>query len=93
MSQRSAPSEQHFVGARRDLLEAVLDRIVPREGAFPGAGEAGVVRYLDSVAHRSDEAAMVLDRALDRLAAPAERDARWRARLSQVRALRQDAGR
>ena len=31
--------------------------------------------------------------ALDRLAAPAERDARWRARLSQVRALRQDAGR
>jgi hypothetical protein len=35
--------------AQRELMVAVLDRIVPRDGERPGAGEAGVAGHIDRV--------------------------------------------
>ena len=69
MSAQLASPEQHFVSPRRELLVSVLDRIVPREGDYPGAGELGVVEYLESAASRSAGSAAILDRGLARIEA------------------------
>ena len=34
---------------QRALLDAILDRLIPAEGAMPGGGQAGTADYLDSV--------------------------------------------
>ena len=38
---------------QRALLDAVLDRLIPAEGAMPGAGQNGTSDYIDGVAGRS----------------------------------------
>jgi hypothetical protein len=43
------------VGPQRGLLRATLNRIIPADGAFPGAGDLGVVSYVDAVIGRSAE--------------------------------------
>ena len=43
-------SRQVFSPAQRELLDAVLDRIIPAEGNRPGAGSVGVGNYVESVA-------------------------------------------
>ena len=43
-------SRQVFSPAQRQLLDAVLDRIIPAEGNRPGAGSVGVGNYVESVA-------------------------------------------
>ena len=43
-------SRQVFSPAQRQLLDAVLDRIIPPEGNRPGAGSVGVGNYVESVA-------------------------------------------
>lgn len=45
-----------FLGdPQRELLRAMLNRIIPADGAFPGAGDLGVVGYIDAVIGRSAE--------------------------------------
>ncbi len=40
-----------FLSAQqRSLLDAILDRLIPAEGAMPGAGQAGTAEYIDGVA-------------------------------------------
>ena len=34
---------------QRALLDAVLDRLIPTQGAMPGAGQAGTADYLDGI--------------------------------------------
>ena len=43
-------SRQVFSPAQRQLLDAVLDRIIPPQGNRPGAGSVGVGNYVESVA-------------------------------------------
>ena len=42
-----------FTEAQESLLKDVIDRIVPAEGEFPGAGDLGVTAYIDRVVGRS----------------------------------------
>ena len=39
-----------FTESQRELLTAVLDRLIPAEGRMPGAGEVGVVEFVEGVA-------------------------------------------
>src|SRR5438128_1436645 len=50
----------------RDLLVAVLDRLVPPAGGFPGAG-AIAVEYVARVIVQSGDAASLLSTALDEI--------------------------
>ena len=43
-------SRQVFSPAQRELLDAALDRVIPREGNRPGAGSLGVGNFVESVA-------------------------------------------
>lgn len=43
-------------GAQRNLLAAVLNRIVPAEGAMPAAGDLGIAAFVESVAAGSSAA-------------------------------------
>ena len=42
-----------FTEAQESLLKDVIDRIVPAEGEFPGAGDLGVTAYIDKAVGRS----------------------------------------
>ena len=44
-----------FSDTQGALLRSVLNRIIPASGAFPGAGDLGVISYLDAVVGRSAE--------------------------------------
>lgn len=44
-----APGEQVFTQAQRDLLTAVLNRIVPPASPRPGAGDLGVAGFVEEV--------------------------------------------
>ena len=43
--------------SQRETLNALIDRLIPPEGDRPGAGQAGVARYLESAAIRSTRVA------------------------------------
>ena len=43
-------SQQVFSPAQRELLDSVLDRIIPAENNRPGAGSVGVGSFVESVA-------------------------------------------
>ncbi len=42
-----------FSEAQKSLMTAMLDRIIPRQGDHPGAGEVGVADYLDGAVSES----------------------------------------
>ena len=42
-----------FSEAQRSLVTAMLDRLIPRQGDHPGAGEIGVADYLDGAVSES----------------------------------------
>lgn len=46
-------SNQIFTEAQRGLLTSVLNRIVPSEGQFPGAGDLGVVDFIEQAVAQS----------------------------------------
>jgi len=46
-------SNQMFTEAQRELLTSVLNRIVPAEGQFPGAGDLGVAEFVEQAAGES----------------------------------------
>ena len=41
-------SQRLFTQAQRDLLTGVLNRIIPAEGSLPGAGDLGVVEFVET---------------------------------------------
>jgi hypothetical protein len=55
MTTRPLETAFFFTNTQRELLRAILDRIIPASGAFPGAGDLGVVAYVDAVVGRSAE--------------------------------------
>ena len=44
-----------FSEAQRSLVTAMLDRLIPRQGDHPGAGEIGVADYLDGAVSASSQ--------------------------------------
>ena len=42
-----AAGNQIFTQAQRDLLTSVLNRIIPQEGPFPGAGDLGLAGFVE----------------------------------------------
>ena len=50
--------------SQRALAAAVLDRLIPRQGDMPGAGELGVADYLDGVASNSAQLARLFSSGL-----------------------------
>lgn len=50
------------------LLIAVLDRIIPRSGEMPGAGEAGVAVFVETALKKDDELAGLFDLGLTEIA-------------------------
>ena len=44
-----------FVASQQTLLSHVLNRLIPATGDFPGAGDLGVVSYIDTVVGRFAE--------------------------------------
>ena len=61
---------------QRTLLDAMLDRLIPAEGAMPGAGEIGAAEYIDGVVGRSARLARMFGDGLRRVElAAAERGA------------------
>ena len=60
-----------FTERERSLLVQVLDRLVPRDGEMPGAGEVGVPEYLERVARRDGKSGHVILGALKKVEATA----------------------
>lgn len=56
-----------LVGPPRELLRATLNRIIQADGAFPGAGDLGVVSYVDTVIARSAELRRLFARGLTQI--------------------------
>jgi Gluconate 2-dehydrogenase subunit 3 len=56
-----------LIDTQRELLHGVLNRIIPGTGAFPGAGDLGVVAYLDAVIGRSAELRWLFSRGVTQL--------------------------
>ena len=56
-----------FTEYQEELLKAALNRIVPAEDDFPGAGDLGLASYLDSVAAESPALTRVFLSVLDHL--------------------------
>ncbi len=46
------PSNRFFTEAQRELLTAALNRIIPPEGPLPGAGDLGLVDFVEGVVDR-----------------------------------------
>ena len=44
-----------FSEAQKSLATAMLDRLIPRQGDHPGAGEIGVADYLDGAVSASSQ--------------------------------------
>ena len=55
MSTRPDGASLFLSEPQRALLGMVLDRIIPREGELPGAGELGVAGHIDGVVGKSRE--------------------------------------
>ena len=55
MSTRPDGASLFLSEPQRALLDMVLDRIIPREGELPGAGELGVAGHIDGVVGKSRE--------------------------------------
>ena len=53
-----------FTDPERELLSAVLDRIVPAAKELPGAGQLGVVEYVDGAVSESSETKVLFSRGL-----------------------------
>jgi hypothetical protein len=46
---------QIFTEAQRELLTATLNRIIPAEGKFPGAGDLGLADFVESVVAQNNK--------------------------------------
>jgi Gluconate 2-dehydrogenase subunit 3 len=55
MGTQTAKTPSFFTEAERALLAPILNRLVPASGNFPGAGDLGIVSYLDRIVGQSIE--------------------------------------
>jgi hypothetical protein len=55
MTRQPAETASFFIDSQRELLRAILNRLIPASGSFPGAGDLGITNYLDKVIARSAE--------------------------------------
>ena len=53
MPEDSSRAFSFFLETQQRLLTAILNRIIPADDRFPGAGDLGVASYLDAVIGRS----------------------------------------
>jgi Gluconate 2-dehydrogenase subunit 3 len=53
MTTQLADPAAFFLDTQRELLRTVLNRIIPASSDFPGAGDLGVVSYIETVIGRS----------------------------------------
>ena len=71
MTSESKKPPTFLIGHQLELTMHVLDRIVPRQDRFPGAGELGVASYVDAAIGRSAHSRRLFSsglRAIDLLA-------------------------
>ncbi len=55
-----AEGSRVFTESQQSLLTDVINRIMPAENNFPGAGDLGVASYIDRVVAKSSETKEVL---------------------------------
>lgn len=55
MTAQPAATASFFTDTQRELLHAILNRIIPASGSFPGAGDLGIASYIDKVIGQSVE--------------------------------------
>jgi Gluconate 2-dehydrogenase subunit 3 len=55
MTAQSIETAAFFIDSQWELMGATLNRIIPSSGAFPGAGDLGVARYIDRVIGQAAE--------------------------------------
>jgi hypothetical protein len=63
---------QFFSDDQNKLMTSVLNRIVPAEGKFPGAGDLGVAEFIDGVVSSSTTSRRSFDSGLKAIALVAE---------------------
>ena len=61
-----------LVGWQLDLTREVLDRIIPSDRRFPGAGDLGVAEYVDRVVGESSDLRRLFLEGLSRIATAAQ---------------------
>lgn len=55
MASQPAETACFFTDAQRELLRAILNRLIPASGSFPGAGDLGIASYIEKVIGQSAE--------------------------------------
>jgi Gluconate 2-dehydrogenase subunit 3 len=55
MTAQPAETASFFTDTQRELLHAILNRIIPASESFPGAGDLGVASYVDTVVGQAVE--------------------------------------
>jgi hypothetical protein len=58
---------QIFTEAQRELLSAALNRIIPAEGQFPGAGDLGLAGFVEGVVAQSNQLRRLFNEGLAQL--------------------------
>ena len=68
LEEESASAEMTFFnGQHIGLLRCVLNRIIPPKGELPGAGELGVIGYIDQMIGKSTDLKQMFARALSQI--------------------------
>jgi Gluconate 2-dehydrogenase subunit 3 len=49
MTTQPAETASFFTDTQRQLLHAILNRLIPASDSFPGAGDLGIASYIDTV--------------------------------------------
>ncbi len=66
MTTESESVQRFFIKEQLHLINSVLNRIIPRHGEMPGAGELGVARHIDTVVGSSPELARLFGEGIAR---------------------------
>ena len=60
-------TQSHFSASDLALIEVLLDRIIPPEKHFPGAGEMGVANYIDGEVGQSTNLKVIFTQGLEQV--------------------------
>ena len=75
MTAEGVITQPTFDDIQQTLIRSVMDRIIPPDQEFPGAGELGVANYIDGIAAGSEDLKYLFDHGLSRIEARAQE--RW----------------
>ncbi|MBM3225512.1 MAG: gluconate 2-dehydrogenase subunit 3 family protein [Candidatus Tectomicrobia bacterium] len=73
MVETSATTPTFFTSAQRQVMDHVLNRIIPANGAFPGAGSLPVLDYIERVVAPSAPLKRLFTQGLQHLAVVSQR--------------------